>query len=151
MLINVIVLILSQCAHISNHHIVYVKKITLYNLDTYNSFLLLLEYNCFTMLCFCGTTKWISYTYTSLPSLLGLPPPPHPPHLGHHRAPSWAPCAIQQVPTSYLFYTWWCIYVNPNLPVHPTLPFPAPRVHMSVLYACVSIPVPQIGSSVPFF
>ena len=33
-------------------------------------------------------------------------PPPHPTHLGHHRAPSWAPCAIQQVPTSYLFHTW---------------------------------------------
>ena len=32
-------------------------------------------------------------------SLLPNSPPP-PPHLGHHRAPSWAPCAIQQVPTS---------------------------------------------------
>ena len=30
--------------------------------------------------------------------------PPHPTPLGHHRALSWAPCAIQQVPTSYLFY-----------------------------------------------
>ena len=26
-------------------------------------------------------------------------------HLGHHKAPSWAPCAIQGAPTSCLFYT----------------------------------------------
>ena len=25
--------------------------------------------------------------------------------LDHHRAPSWAPCTMQQLPTSYLFYT----------------------------------------------
>ena len=52
--------------------------------------------------------------------------PPHPTHLGHHRAPSWAPWAIQQVPTSYLFYTWPCTYVNPNLPIHHTLHSPQP-------------------------
>ena len=48
--------------------------------------------------------KWISYMHTYIPSLFDLPPllPHRPPHLGHHRAPSWAPCAIQQVPTSYL-------------------------------------------------
>ena len=49
-------------------------------------------------------------------------PHPHPTPLGHHRAPSWAPCAIRQSPTSYLLYTWSCIYVNPNLPVHPVCP-----------------------------
>ena len=27
---------------------------------------------------------------------------------------------IQQVLISYLFYTYYCIYVNPNFPVHPT-------------------------------
>ena len=47
------------------------------------------------------------------------PTPPHPTHLGRHRAPSWAP--RQQVPTSSLFYAWQCIYVNPKLPVHRTL------------------------------
>ena len=26
--------------------------------------------------------------------------------IGHHRTLSWAPYAIQQLPTSYLFYTW---------------------------------------------
>ena len=55
---------------------------------------------------FCCTMKWISCMYTYVPSLLALPPSLSPPHLGHHRAPSWAPCAIQQVPTSHLFYTW---------------------------------------------
>ena len=105
---------------------------------------------------FCRTTKWISHMYTYISSLLNLPPtgppPTHPTHLGHHRAPSWAPCAIQQVLTSYLFYTRYCLYVNPNLPVHPTLPSPL-LVHMSVLYVCVSAPAlySQIGLSVPFF
>ena len=39
-------------------------------------------------------------------SLLNLPshphPHPHPTSLHHHRAPSWAPCAVQQLPASYL-------------------------------------------------
>ena len=41
--------------------------------------------------------------------LLELPshPPPHPtpPHLDHHRATSGVPCAIQQLPTSYVLHT----------------------------------------------
>ena len=43
--------------------------------------------------------------YTSIPSLLNLPPshPHHAIHIGHHRALGWAPCATQQVPTSYVF------------------------------------------------
>ena len=32
------------------------------------------------------------------PLPLVLPPPPHPTHLGHHRASGWAPQAVQQVP-----------------------------------------------------
>ena len=37
-----------------------------------------------------------SYMYSSTPSLLSLPPhpTPGPTHLGHHRARSWAPCAM---------------------------------------------------------
>ena len=42
--------------------------------------------------------------HRSPPSGTPLPPHPHPIHLGHHRAPSWAPCITQKVPTSYLFY-----------------------------------------------
>ena len=68
---------------------------------------------------FCCTMKWISYMYTYIRYLLDLPPT----HLGRHRAPSCTPCAVQHVPTSYLFYTWLCIYVKPNLPIRPTLPF----------------------------
>ena len=43
--------------------------------------------------------------------------------LGYHRAPRWPPCVIQQHPTSYLFYKWWCIYVNTTLSICPTLSF----------------------------
>ena len=40
--------------------------------------------------------------HISFPSWTSLPPPPtYPTPLGHHRALSWAPCAIQQLPTSY--------------------------------------------------
>ena len=35
------------------------------------------------------------------------PPSLHPAPLSHHRALSWAPCAMQQLPTSYLFYIWY--------------------------------------------
>ena len=59
---------------------------------------------------FCCIRKWISYMYTYIPSVLGLPH--HPTPLGHHRAPSWAPWARKQLPTSYLFYTRWCIHVT---------------------------------------
>ena len=74
---------------------------------------------------FSCTAKWISLyqgIYAYIPSVLSLLlPPSHP--LGHHRALSWAPCAIQQLPTSYPFYIWYCIYVNSSLPVHPTFSF----------------------------
>ena len=69
-----------------------------------------------------------------------------PSHLGHHRALSRVPCAIQQVLISYLFYTQQCIYVNPNLPIHPTPPPPL-GIHKFVLYICVSISALQISSS----
>ena len=53
---------------------------------------------------FCCTTVWISYKHMYIPSLLSLPAPAphraHPSPLGHHRALSWAPCVIQQLPTS---------------------------------------------------
>ena len=65
-------------------------------------------------------------------------PAPYPAHLSHHRAPSWAPCAIQQVPTG-LFYTWECIDVNPNLPICSPVPFPH-CVHMSIPFASLFLP-----------
>ena len=39
-------------------------------------------------------------------------------HKGHSRFH----CAIQNILFSYLFYTLWCIYVNPNLPIYPSSP-----------------------------
>ena len=44
------------------------------------------------------------YIYIYTPSLLNLLPSPHSTPLHHHRAPDWAPCVIQQLPASYLFY-----------------------------------------------
>ena len=52
---------------------------------------------------FCCTTKWISSMCTYIPSLLS--PHLHPTPLGQHRAHSWASWVIQQLPTSYQFYT----------------------------------------------
>ena len=74
---------------------------------------------------FCCTTKWISYTYIYMYIyIVSLKPASHTVHpapLGHHRALSWAPWAIQQLPPSYLFYTWWCVKVNTTLSVCPSL------------------------------
>ena len=85
--------------------------------------------------------KWITYIF--LPSSWTH----HPTPLGHHRAPSWAPCVTQQLPTSCLFahgsvYVSFLIFqFDPHLPC----------VCMSFLYVYVSIPPLQIGSPVPFF
>ena len=57
---------------------------------------------------FCCTNMWTSSKYTYIPPSGASLPPPHPTHLGHHGAPGWAPCIIQQLPTSYLFYTCCC-------------------------------------------
>ena len=55
---------------------------------------------------FCCTTVWISYKYACTSSVLSLSPTrPHSMPLGYHRAPSWTPCVIQLLPTSYEFYT----------------------------------------------
>ena len=44
-----------------------------------------------------------THTYASHPSGASLPSP-YPTPVGHHRAPSWPPCVIWQVPAKYLFY-----------------------------------------------
>ena len=49
------------------------------------------------------------YTYICVSSLLHLP---HPTPLGHPRALNWAPCAVQLLPTSQLFYA------SQSLPLH---------------------------------
>ena len=56
-----------------------------------------LEYSCLQCCAsFCCIAKGISI----YPLFFGFPSP-----LGHHRALSSVPCALQQVLTSYLFYT----------------------------------------------
>ena len=72
-------------------------------------------------------------------------PPGRPTPLGHHKASSWAPYAIQQLSTSWLFYTWWCIRVNSTLPIHPLLFFPH-GVYKIIFYVCICVPALQIGS-----
>ena len=59
-----------------------------------------------------------------------------PSHLGQHRALNRVPCAIKQGLTSYLFYTQQCIHVNPNLPIHPTPPYPPWCPYVCSLHLC---------------
>ena len=96
----------------------------------------------------------LRHMYTYIPSLLSLPPTypihasHHPTPLGQHRGPSWTPCAIHHLPTSYLFYT---LYIYqcycPNLS-HPLCPPTPPCVHMSVSMSATLI---LSWKSVPFF
>ena len=73
-------------------------------------------------------------------------------HLGHHRALSRVPCAKQQVLISYLFYIQWCIYVSPNLPIHPTAHFPLQYPYICSLHLyLVSISALQVRLSILFF
>ena len=62
---------------------------------------------------------------------------------------NWAPCAVQALPTSYLFYTWQSIYVKATLSVCPTLSFMR-CVHKYSFNICISLPALPIGASVPF-
>ena len=76
-----------------------------------------------------SVVRWHRCVHTCLASLFDLPRTSR----GHHRAPSWAPCALQRL---CLFHTWRCVYVSPTLPTHPTQPF-APCVHTCLsLYSC---------------
>ena len=71
------------------------------------------------------------YTY---PLFFGFPC-----HLGHHRALSRVPCAIQQVLISYLFYTQQCVYTSiPISQFIPPLPSPAP---VSIRLSSMSVSV----------
>ena len=80
------------------------------------------------------------------------PPSHRSPTLPSRSSPSTelAPCAAQQLPTSYLVCAQQCTHVDAAPSVGPTLPFPR-CLHVSVLHICVSIPVVQISSFVLFF
>ena len=91
-----------------------------------------LEYHCSTMVCqlmlYNKANQLYIYICPRISSLLCLPPshPPYPSTLAGHKAPSWSPCAMRLLPTSYLFYIWECIYVHATLSLRPSLPFPLP-------------------------
>ena len=67
---------------------------------------------------FCCTTVWISYIYIYNTHTHIFPPSWVSPStlLRHPRAPSWAPYAIQQLPTSYLFYIIVYIWASEKTP-----------------------------------
>ena len=89
------------------------------------------------------------------PYPLPLTSPSHPPYptpLGGHKAPSWSPCAMRLLPTSYLFYIWQCIYVHATLSLRPSLPSfsPGPQVH-SLCLRLYSCPAPRFFRTIFFF
>ena len=90
-----------------------------------------LRYSCFTILC-----QFLLYNKvnTYIPFLLDLPLP-------HHRAPSKSSpstklsfCATEQLHTSYLLYTWYCISATTYLPLHPSWPPPSQCLYFCSLY-----------------
>ena len=66
------------------------------------------------------------------PLFLGFPS-----YLGHHRALSKVPCAVQSVLISYLFYLSQCIHANYNLPIRPTAPFLPWHPYTCSLHLCL--------------
>ena len=61
--------------------------------------------------------------------------------LPHHRAPSKSSpstqlsfCATEQLHTSYLLYTWYCIYATTYLPMHPSRAPPSQCPYFCSLY-----------------
>ena len=75
---------------------------------------------------------------------LSIGPPSHPTPI-----PSRSPqstnlnslCYTEQVPISYLFYTWQSRHINFNLLTHPTTPSPCPQAHFAI---GISIPIPAL-------
>ena len=111
----------------------------------------LLEYNCFTILCWVLLYNSVNQpcVYIS-PSPFRLPPIPLSHSSRSSQSTRLSPCAAQQLPTGWLFYmvaVYICQCSCVNLS-HPLLP---PLFHKSILYIWVSIPAVQIGSLVPFF
>ena len=87
-------------------------------------FLFLLGYSCFIILC-----QFLLYNEVT--------------HLGHHRALSWAPCAIRQVPNSYLFCTWQYVSIPISQLIPPPFP-PATSTHRFSTSASLFLPCKQV-------
>ena len=94
---------------------------------------------------FCRTATRISCVYTYIPSLWTCSPIPA---LQVITEPGGEPpCAMQQLPDSHLFNTWWCVHVPTSLSTCPALSFP-PTVSTSSFSTSASL---QVGASAPFF
>ena len=105
-----------------------------------------MEYNCFTMF-----SSTVQHCELAIGTHIGLPswaphPPSHSTPLGHQIARSWAPCAVQQLPGSFLFYTWQCIYVNATLLSFLVI-LPYVSFYMSFYYNCELLMNQNIVSS----
>ena len=108
----------------------------------------LLEYNCFTMVCYFLLYNKVNQLYiyicSHISSLLRLPPshPPYPTPLGGHKAQSWSPCAMRLLPTSY--FTFGSVYMF--MPLSHFVPaYPSPsrlQVH-SLHLRLYSCPAPR--------
>ena len=83
--------------------------------------------------------KWLSHTYTRLPSLLGLPPTlhAHPKALGRHRAPSWGLWAVQVIST--LCFTRGGARTPISTPRFVPSPTPCPHTHSLLWVTIVKI------------
>ena len=80
------------------------------------------------------TMKWISNMHTYMPS---LPTTHHPIHLGHHRALTWAPSTIYQIPIA-ICVTHGCGHTA--IPTHP-IPLPHPMsTHPFLMSASLFLP-----------
>ena len=117
-----------------------------------------LEYNCFTMVCqfllYNKVNQLYLYIYPHIPYLLHLPPTlPIPPVqvVTKHRA-DLCSCAMQLLPTSYLFYIWQCTYVHATLSLRPSLPFPLPGSSSPFsMSASLFLSCPQVHQNLFFF
>ena len=93
---------------------------------------------------FCHTAVQASHNYTYILPLLSLPLLPHPTPLGHHRAPGNTPCVMQQLPTSYLFHSGYCIYAEATLSIHPLSPSPTVSASPSCASVSPFLPFKQV-------
>ena len=74
---------------------------------------------------FRSLTTRISCMCTHMPPLWSLPGPcPYTHPLDDRTAPNWAPGAMRELPTGYLFYTWKCVHVGVTLLIHPSYSLP---------------------------